>query len=171
MICPLCASKDHLPGCDECSWCQFPLSAIDTPMPIDRVDQSLMFHAVEVLHPRPAVTVSPHVSLAMAMQLMVTNRVGALLVVEDGLKLVGILTERDFLTKLRHYQEAEQLFVADYMTVDPETVSQKDPLAVALGKMSTGGYRHLPVVNDDYTISMISVRDILRHILQLCQVT
>jgi CBS domain-containing protein len=41
-------------------------------------------------------------------------------------------------------------------------------LALALSKMDAGGYRHLPVVEDGKPVGMISVRDILRHIIAVC---
>jgi len=55
------------------------------------------------------------------------------------------------------------------MTPHPETVGPADPLAFALGKMAGGGYRHLPVVKDGQPVGVISVRDILRHIVWLCR--
>jgi CBS domain-containing protein len=53
------------------------------------------------------------------------------------------------------------------MTRSPETVAPADILAVALGKMDSGGYRHLPVVDGGKPIGVISVRDVLRHLTSL----
>jgi CBS domain-containing protein len=53
------------------------------------------------------------------------------------------------------------------MTASPETVSPNDLLAVALGKMDSGGYRHLPVVAEGRPVGVISVRDVLRHLTAL----
>ena len=56
-----------------------------------------------------------------------------------------------------------------FMTRHPEAVTMMDPLAFALGKMSAGGYRHLPVVADGEPKGIVSVRDLLRHIMRLCR--
>jgi len=168
MICPLCAYKDHPPGSDECGWCRFPLAAVDAPVPVDRVDQSLMFDPVHVLLPRAPVTVSIEASIGTAMRLMLQHRVGAVLVTDENDSLHGILTERDFLTKVATLPRAEFLPLRPWMTPRPETVERSAPIAVALGKMQMGRYRHLPVMKEAHPVGVISVRDILRHIIQLC---
>ena len=78
--------------------------------------------------------------------------------------LVGILTERDFLTKIAGVPGYEELPVARFMTAAPVTVAPTDLLAAALARMDTGGYRHLPVVSDGKPVGVISVRDVLRHL-------
>jgi CBS domain-containing protein len=55
------------------------------------------------------------------------------------------------------------------MTANPETVKVGDKLAFVLHKMDGGSYRHIPVLKDGKPIGMISVRDMLRHILGLCR--
>jgi len=54
------------------------------------------------------------------------------------------------------------------MTPNPETVTSGDTLAFALGKMDAGGYRHLPVVAGGKPVGVISVRDVLRHVTDVC---
>jgi CBS domain-containing protein len=54
------------------------------------------------------------------------------------------------------------------MTPKPETVAPSDILAVALGRMDTGGYRHMPVVENGRPVGVISVRDVLRHLTAFC---
>ena len=88
----------------------------------------------------------------------------------DGGKLVGILSERDLLVKVvGHHSDFSKLAVEPFMTPNPETVSTKDTLAFALHKMDGGGYRHLPVLKDGKPHGVISVRDMLRHIVHLCK--
>jgi CBS domain-containing protein len=55
------------------------------------------------------------------------------------------------------------------MTRNPETVEPNDTLAVALHKMDVGGYRHLPIVEGERPVGIISVRDVSRHITRLCK--
>jgi CBS domain-containing protein len=90
-------------------------------------------------------------------------------VTDPGGRLVGILTERDFLTKIAGSDGFERLPVAAFMTRHPETVGPDDPLAVALGKMARGGYRHLPVAAGGRPIGVVSVRDVLAHIVRVCR--
>jgi CBS domain-containing protein len=169
MICPLCGNKGNLPGADWCAWCQFDLAAVDRPVPSDRVEHSLMTDPVAALGPREPVTVPVGADLQQAIQQMIARKVGAVLVTDPDGRLVGILTERDFLTKVAGTNGFGSGAVSAYMTRHPETVAADDPLAFALGKMAGGGYRHLPVVAGGRPVGVISVRDILRHIVQLCR--
>jgi len=135
----------------------------------DRVERSLAVESVAALEPRDPVTVPVSAKLGVAIQLMLDRGVGALLVVEADGRLAGILTERDFLTKVAGQPDYASLPVEGFMTRNPETVSRDDSLAFALGKMDAGGYRHMPVVSSAACPSgVISVRDILRHVTRLC---
>ncbi len=169
MICPLCGHKGNLPGADRCAWCQFDLAAVDVPAPFDRVEHSLMTEPVSALGPRVPVTVGAGASLDQAVRRMIAEQVGAVLVTDPAGRLVGILTERDFLTKVAGTTGFGPQPVAGFMTRDPETVTPDDPLSLALGKMAGGGYRHLPVVAGGKPVGVISVRDVLRHIVHLCR--
>jgi CBS domain-containing protein len=169
MICPLCGHKGNLPGADWCEKCQFDLSAVDRPTAADRVEHSLMTESVAVLGPRDPVTIPADATLGHAVRQMIAQRVGALLVTDADGRLVGILTERDFLTKVAGSSGFAEHRVEAFMTRDPETVAPADPLAFALGKMAGGGYRHLPVVDGGRPLGVISVRDLLRHILGQCR--
>lgn len=167
MICPSCGTA-NLPGSETCRRCQLSMTAIDGPMAIDPVEGSLMADPVSVLSPKPAVTVSADATLEQAVETMMSHGVGALLVTNDSAALVGVLTERDFLTKYAADDSAGRS-VRDYMTPNPETVAPNDPLAFAVRKMDVGGYRHLPVVADGKPTGVVSVRDVLRHLMKMCQ--
>jgi CBS domain-containing protein len=163
MRCPAC-DHSNPPGADECERCQTPLAALDVPTPHGPIETSLLSDPVSVLDPRPPVTVSVDAELGEAIRLMIDHRVGALLVTGSGGELVGILTERDFLSKVAGQAGYEELRVAGFMTSGPVTVAPTDILASALAKMDTGGYRHLPVVYGGKPVGVISVRDVLRHL-------
>ena len=169
MICPLCGHKGNLPGADWCGWCQFDLSAVDRPAPMDRVDRSLMTDPVTVLGPRPAAVVPLDADLDEAMGVMLAQKVGAVLVTDEHGRLAGILTERDFLTKLADRPGFGREPVAAWMTRHPESLAPTDTIGSALGKMAGGGYRHLPVVDGGVPVAVVSVRDVIRHLVGLCQ--
>ena len=81
-------------------------------------------------------------------------------------QLYGILTERDILLKVTGRGYDLQLTTIDeFITPNPEYVSPEDPLAYALNKMYVGGFRNVPVVNDEmYPVGIISISDIISTI-------
>jgi CBS domain-containing protein len=169
MICPNCG-YDNLPGGEECSSCGQDLTQLDRPVARDRVERSLMEDTVGALLSIRPVVVAPTASLQQALAAMIGPGVGALLVVDGDGKLLGILTERDLLTKVVGlHHPFDHLPVQQFMTPDPEAVSVSDSLAFALHKMDGGGYRHVPVVKDGRPVGVVSIRDMLRHITKLCK--
>jgi CBS domain-containing protein len=145
------------------------LAHLDEPALHDRVERSLITDTVRVLHSREPVTVPVGADLGHAMRVMVERKVGAVLVTDDAGLLVGILTERDFLTKAAGQPAIDTLPVREFMTPNPQTVAPTHTLAFAIGMMDAGGYRHIPIVDEGRPIGVISVRDVLRHVTQTCQ--
>lgn len=169
MICPTC-SHDNLPGSEHCANCLQDLTDLDRPTAQNRVERSLMEDPISILKPRPPVTAAPTATVAEALQIMLSGDIGALLIVDEAGKLLGIFSERDLLTKVASdVGDYAARPVRDFMTTGPEAVRESDSLAFALHKMDGGGYRHLPLLRDGEPIGMISVRDLLRHITQLCK--
>jgi len=118
MRCPLCETVNP-PGADACSKCQTPLTPLDAPVAQGPLETNLLTNPVSVLEPRPPVTVPASASLGDAIKQLIDLRVGAVLVTGEGGELVGILTERDFLTKVAGVSGYEQLPVSDFMTPSP----------------------------------------------------
>ena len=86
---------------------------------------------------------------------------GALMVVEDS-KLIGIFTERDALFRvIAAGRDPATTKLADVMTPQPQTIHPDEPFLNALRMMHKGRYRHLPVVEFDRPLGMVSVRDAL----------
>ncbi len=171
MLCPSCGHT-NVPGADQCDQCLFPLAAVDSqPSGSDAVETSVLQDPVRTLRFKTPVTIPVEGKLGLALDRMVEHGVGALLVVDPDGRLVGILTERDYVRKvvglLPDYAHQP---LRNYMTADPETVAPDDRLAMALHKMDIGGYRHLPVVEEDgRPVGLVSVRDVIRHITRLCE--
>jgi CBS domain-containing protein len=169
MICPHCG-HDNLPGSEECSSCLMDLTQLDRPVAHTHVERSLMEDPVSLLNPKKPITVRPTATVSEAIELMLDRDIGALLVTEDGGKLLGIFSERDLLTKVAGLHEPfADLSIEQFMTPKPESVAPTDTLAFALHKMDVGGYRHLPVLKNGLPVGVISVRDLLRHITRLCK--
>ena len=168
MYCPNCG-HDNLPGSEECGHCGMDLTQLDLPAPQTRIERSLMEDSISILRPRPPITVRPSTTVGEAIQLMLARDIGALLVVDEAGKLVGIFSERDLLAKVAGLHDPfANLPVRSFMTPRPETVTETHTLAFALHLMDVGGYRHLPVVRDGLPVGVISVRDLLRHLTRLC---
>ena len=168
MICPTCG-WDNLPGNEHCSHCRQDLTILDRPCAGNRVERSLMEDRVGALDIQPPTTILAATTVREAIAIMLERNIGALLVVDEMGKLIGIFTERDLLKKVAgiHGLFAD-LSVGGFMTIRPVTLASTDTLAFALQKMDGGGYRHVPVLEDGRPVGMVSVRDMLRHITRLC---
>lgn len=95
---------------------------------------------------------------------MVERGVGAVLVLE-GERVEGILTERDVLRAVAK-GGAENDLVRDWMTVHPETVEAAESTDHAAALMIHGGFRHLPVLEGGSVVGIVSIRDLMRVVLQ-----
>ena len=105
-------------------------------------------------------TVDATQSLTEASAQMDARRVGAALVM-NGDRLSGILTERDILHAVAT-GEVEGTKVGAWMTHDPDTVTPEERPGQAAAIMLHGGFRHLPVLDGDTPIGIVSIRDLMR---------
>ena len=105
-------------------------------------------------------TVEPDARLSEAARRMAQRGVGAVLVLE-GERLAGILTERDLL-KAVAAGFADEARVSEWMTRQPETVEPDESTDHAASLMIHGGFRHLPVVEGGRAIGILSIRDLMR---------
>jgi CBS domain-containing protein len=112
---------------------------------------------------RRLLTVEPTMPLNEAAQEMHEHGVGAVLVL-TGEKISGILTERDVLRAVAT-GEVEGTHVAAWMTRDPETVEPDDTTALAASVMIHGGFRHLPVCDGGKPVGIVSIRDLMRVVV------
>jgi CBS domain-containing protein len=112
---------------------------------------------------RDLLTVAPADRLGEVAQRMVDRDVGAVLVME-GAALAGILTERDIMRAVAA-GIGEDTVVSDHMTRDPETMSPDDTTEHAAVLMIHGGFRHMPLVEGDDVVGMLSIRDLMRVVL------
>jgi CBS domain-containing protein len=113
---------------------------------------------------RDLLSVEPGVTLTEVAKRMVDKDVGAVLVME-GERLVGILTERDVLRAVARGID-DSTTVADYMTRNPETLEPDESTEHAAVLMIHGGFRHLPVTDGDEVVGMLSIRDLMRVVLE-----
>ena len=114
---------------------------------------------------QPVVTLPPNATVREAVDEMTSKRVGMVLVVEDE-KLVGVFSERDVLRKVVGADvDIDLTNIASLMTRNPECLRREDQLVYALHQMSMGGYRHIPLVDEDgVPTAVVSMRDIVGFI-------
>ncbi len=110
-------------------------------------------------------SLSPHDSVFLALQQLADHNVGAMMVMEQG-KLVGVFSERDYTRKIALAgKSSKDTFVKDIMTASVLTVSPRTPTQDCMALMSQKKIRHLPIVDGDQVLGMISIRDIMDDII------
>jgi CBS domain-containing protein len=119
--------------------------------------------AVDTIMARDLLRVDGRATLVEAAARMNERGVGAVLVFE-GERLSGILTERDVLRAVAA-DSVGGATVADWMTRAPETIEPSESASQAAALMLHGGFRHLPVVEGDRVVGVVSIRDLIRHVL------
>jgi CBS domain-containing protein len=113
---------------------------------------------------RDLLTVEARAPIVAVAQRMADRDVGAVLVLEDG-RLAGIMTERDLMRALARGLRDDAV-VGEYMTADPDTIAPDDTIEHAAVLMIHGGYRHLPVVDGDDVVGVLSIRDLVQVVVE-----
>jgi CBS domain-containing protein len=109
------------------------------------------------------IAVGPDGTVAEAAALMSMHQVGSVLVLDEG-TLAGILTERDVVRALAADFDASRQVVVGWMTREPLTLGPDAEVAEALDMMLAGGFRHIPVVENERVLGMVSIRDLSREV-------
>jgi CBS domain-containing protein len=109
--------------------------------------------------------VRPADSVFAALELLARYEVGALMVIEGG-RLVGVFSERDYTRKVALTgRSSKDTTVADIMTSNVITVTPSTRARACMALMSDKRIRHLPVVDGDTVLGMISIRDLMDLII------
>jgi len=104
-------------------------------------------------------------SVYSAIETMADRHVGALLVIDNG-HLVGIVSERDYARKvILMGRSSKDTFVREIMTLSPVTVCLECCVDDAMRTMTANKIRHLPVVDHDKVVGMLSIGDIVNFII------
>ena len=86
--------------------------------------------------------------------------------VVDGMKLLGLITERDLVRAMANGADLDQMTVSSFMSRDPDIFSPEFDVWEAAEWLAESGYRHLPVVEDGALLGIISVRDLLLALVE-----
>ena len=167
IVCPACGAE-NFEGSDECDQCQGSLTQLSIPQATTALEKGLFVDRIEVLQPRPPIAVRPETPVGEVLKLLVAERVGCAAVTDGTGRLLGIFTERDALMRLN--VDAARLAdkpVSTVMTANPATLRTRDKIAFALHRMNVGGFRHIPILDDDgKLVGVISIRGILAYLTE-----
>jgi CBS domain-containing protein len=114
----------------------------------------------QIIEGRGLPKTEPKLSVRQACHELDRLNVGALAVLDGG-TLVGVFSERDVIRKcICRKRRTDETMVQDIMTAEPSTIGIDGSLADALSLMTDRGFRHLPVLDADETVGLLSMRDI-----------
>jgi CBS domain-containing protein len=133
-------------------------------------DKNLIQAPLSDLPVREALVMAASDTVTEAMRSMQREHRGCVLVTDDGTrdtKLVGIFTERDVLLRIvDRGKNPATLPLGEVMTPDPDCLTVGSTVAYALNKMSVGGFRHVPVVDQEHRPAfVVAVRDIVEFLV------
>ena len=110
-------------------------------------------------------SIAPDAKVIEALQLMAQKDVGALIVME-GDKLVGIISERDYARKvILHGRSSQDVSVRDIMTSGVITVDPSQTVEQCMALVTQRRIRHLPVCEDDKLIGVVSIGDLVKEMI------
>ncbi|MFZ9993907.1 MAG: CBS domain-containing protein [Steroidobacteraceae bacterium] len=127
-----------------------------------------MYNAGDIIkhNAREALSVAPDVPVLEALRFMATHNIGAVLVIEHD-QLVGIFSERDYARKVvLQNRSSATTRVRDVMVSQLITVEASATLADCMQLMTDHNIRHLPVFEAQSLMGVISVRDVVRHLIE-----
>lgn len=113
------------------------------------------------------VSIRPAAKIAEITTLMSQKRIGAVVVLDARGRLVGIVSERDIARGLaEHGASLLDMNASQIMTRDIVTCSPDDGIDRLMRKMTTGRFRHLPVMDKAKIVGIVSIGDIVKHRLE-----
>ncbi len=114
-------------------------------------------------HDAPVVTVSPDAGVRELLRLLSEHNVGALVVSSDGVRLDGIVSERDVVRRLHADGTVVDNTVGAIMTTVVETCTPATPLDEVMLTMTERRMRHVPVLDDGRLVGIVSIGDVVKH--------
>jgi CBS domain-containing protein len=110
------------------------------------------------------VTIEPTASLETAVKTLAQRKIGALVVLGADERLIGILSERDIVRVLAEQGAAAlSLPLSQVMTRKVQTCGRADTIAVLMEQMTTGKFRHIPVVEGERLLGIVSIGDVVKE--------
>jgi CBS domain-containing protein len=108
-------------------------------------------------------TIRPEASVRELLDLLAERNVGAMIVSDDGHTMLGIVSERDIVRKLRDADNARDMTVDSIMTTDVRVCAPDDSFTSLMQVMTEHRVRHVPVLDDGELVGMLSIGDAVKH--------
>jgi CBS domain-containing protein len=109
------------------------------------------------------VTVAPGTTVEQVAELLSSRRIGAVIVSSDGKRAKGIVSERDIVRELgRRGAACLSDKVDSLMTAKIISCTRMESTDVVLGRMTDGRFRHMPVIENDQMVGLISIGDVVK---------
>jgi CBS domain-containing protein len=116
---------------------------------------------------RAVFTTRPDHTLMDALRVLAEKRVGAVIASDDEMRVLGIISERDIIRAISAGgRDALDNPVSQHMTRNVKTVQESTPVLAVMDMMTKGRFRHVPVVEGERCIAVISIVDIVKHRVQ-----
>ncbi len=113
---------------------------------------------------RNVITVQPHRTLNEAAKMLTEYKIGAAVVSGSDSRILGIISERDIVRAVSNGGAAAlEHSVSRHMTEKVVTCDENSLMGDLMDVMTTGKFRHLPVVNDGRLTGIISIGDVVKH--------
>jgi len=110
------------------------------------------------------ISIAPFISVYDALLKMVEKDIGALLVLDNEGKLLGLFTERDYSRKVvLKGKSSKETLVREIMVDNPVTISLEESIPMCVKTMTDNAVRYLPVMSGENLTGLISLGDVLRH--------
>jgi CBS domain-containing protein len=113
------------------------------------------------------ISIEPTATLEIAVRTLADHRIGALLVLGPDRRVIGILSERDIVRVLAEQGSgALNQPLSQVMTRKVVTCNSSETIGVIMERMTAGKFRHVPVVEQDQVIGVVSIGDVVKYRLQ-----
>lgn len=133
----------------------------------ENLGAAILEATIRDLKPKPSATVKEKGTIRAAVKLMLEQKLGAILVERKGTP-VGIFTERDLMRRVVAAGIDLDREIEEVMTPEPETLSLDDGVAFALNRMVVGGYRNVPILDENGAfVGILSQREVVHYIVSV----
>ena len=109
-------------------------------------------------------TIQPTATIESAVALLAEHRIGALVVLGADQRVIGILSERDIVRTLAELGASTlSTPLAQVMTRKVVSCSEADTVGAIMERMTIGKFRHVPVLDQDRLVGIVSIGDVVKH--------
>ncbi len=170
MRCPSC-DFDNIPGDDFCAHCGMDLAGLDIKAWGVGSDDPILNMPLSELRTKAAVAVEPGDTIAEMLRRVGESGEGCAFVVDGEGLLVGVITERDVVTRIvMRRRPPGKITVGEVMTEAPFALRLDDPLRFALTRMGVDGFRHVAIVDEEGRLTgFFSARTVLQALAERSQ--